>query len=264
MYKRMKRFKKCTKVVFMTMLLTIILGVGTGNTSKVYATEFPATESEGSNQSQQENNNGGSDSGSDSGSYNSGISNWVRDYDAVTDENMAIANQQTSWLQSLVGNLIGVGIIGVFLALSTFTVLDLLAIVAPPIRPSLTGQMGGRQWVSDECMRAISEGLGGAGGASAGGMKSPMGGMGSPMGGMGMGSPMGGMGMGSPMGGMNNMQQGSQGGSKKNTVFAYFRHRLFAIVLIAICAVVLTSSVITGCGINIAQLFLKIIAGLSF
>lgn len=257
----MKKQMKFARTVLLTLVLAVLLGLGSGGVNRVYATDFPSgTEQEGSQ-------NSGSEE-----TYNNGISNWVQGYDPVTDENMAVANKQTSWLQTLVGNIIGIGIIGLFLALSAMTVIDLIAIVATPIRPNLLGQnASGRQYVSDECMRAITESVGGA---PAGGMGSPMGGMGmgSPMsmggmnrmGGMGMGSPMGMGGMGSPMGGMNNMQQQGAGQGRKNTVLSYFKYRIFAIVLIAICAVVLTSSVITGCGINIAQLFLRIIAGLNF
>ena len=103
------------------------------------------------------------------------------------------------------------------------------------------------QLVSDEALAAVG---GASGGQLAGGMGSAMG---SPMGGMGgMGSPMG-----SPMGG--GMGAGQQKQGTKAVITTYFKKRVVFMVIFAVATVILTSSILTGVGINLAALLTEII-----
>ena len=95
------------------------------------------------------------------------------------------------------------------------------------------------QWVSDEAVNCAAM-LGGSAQSAQGGM----------MPGMGMGY--------GAMGAMGAQQQ--QGQMKTKSVIAmYFKKRLFFLILLAICIIVLTSSAIMNCGVNLAEWFLKIV-----
>ena len=95
------------------------------------------------------------------------------------------------------------------------------------------------QWVSDEAV-ACAAMLGGSAQSAQGGM----------MPGMGMGY--------GAMGAMGAQQQ--QGQMKTKSVIAmYFKKRLFFLILLAVCIIVLTSSAIMNCGVNLAEWFLKIV-----
>ena len=63
----------------------------------------------------------------------------------------------------------------------------------------------------------------------------------------------GGMGMG--MG----MQQPQAQPKGKSVALTYFKSRVFSLILFGVCSVVLFSSVLTNCGINVGLLVLKII-----
>ena len=152
------------------------------------------------------------------------------------------------------------------------TALDLMYIAIPPIRNVLYkggaagaggmmgaggmgmhgrfGMMGGgaqgaqqtRQWVSDEAVACA---------ALLGGGAQAQGAMG---GGMGMMGGYGGMGGMQAMGA--NQQQAQ---STKSVIGMYFKKRLFFLILLALCIIVLTSSALMNCGVNLAQWVLKII-----
>ena len=112
------------------------------------------------------------------------------------------------------------------------------------------GMMGGgaqggqqtRQWVSDEAVACA---------ALLGGGAQAQGAMG---GGMGMMGGYGGMGGMQAMGA--NQQQAQ---STKSVIGMYFKKRLFFLILLALCIIVLTSSALMNCGVNLAQWVLKII-----
>lgn len=67
-----------------------------------------------------------------------------------------------------------------------------------------------------------------------------------------MGMGMGGMGMGG-MGG------GGQQTSTKSVITQYFKKRVFFLVIFAVATILLTSSVFTDCGINLAELSFKVL-----
>ena len=78
----------------------------------------------------------------------------------------------------------------------------------------------------------------------------------------GGGMGMGGMGMG--MGGMGSMggaQQQPQ--STKSVIMQYLKKRVFFIVIFFVCTIVLTSSIVSDCGINLGKLALKAISALN-
>ena len=152
--------------------------------------------------------------------------------------------------------------------LAAVTTLDLLYLAVPPVRkflcaeqPAAAGGMsggmgmgmggmgmrGGAQpsqsgigrFVSDEAVAALSEATANAGGG---------GGMG--MGGMGMG--MGGMGMGGA----------AQAQPKtKSVIFTYLKKRAFALVMFALCVVLLTSTLFTDIGLYIGQWVIDTVGG---
>ena len=151
----------------------------------------------------------------------------------------ALANPITNIIGNIIGAIVLLTAAGIFLV----TALDLAYIAMPFTRPLLTSK---HQLVSDEALAAVG---GASGGQQAGGMGSPMG---SPMGGMGgMGSPMG-----SPMGGGMGGQQ-KQG--TKAVITTYFKKRVVFMVIFAVATVILTSSILTGVGINLAALLTEII-----
>lgn len=199
------------------------------------------------------------DGGSSSRRENQGIAGFMKDYNAVTDEQMAESEAFASPILALVGNAIGLILILVVAGLTLVTALDLCYIGLPFTRSLLAPQqaggmvgMGGQQakprlqLVSDEALASISTG-GSSGVASS---PTPVGGMGG-YGGM---SPMGSMG---GMGGMSSTPSQLQG--IKSAIFTYFKKRIIFLVLFAVAAIVLTSSILTDCGINIAYLFMDVL-----
>lgn len=189
-----------------------------------------------------------------SSTKDNGVSDFLKDYQSMTSDQLQTASQKVSPLTNIIGYVMG-GVItlttsGIFL----LTALDLAYISIPFVRGLLysggsTAQAGGmgmgmsggmaqqqskpRQLVSDEAVQCVS--LASGGGASMPGM------------GMGMGMSMG----------MGSMQQQPQQGTK-STIMAYLKKRTFFLVLFAICSVMLTSSIFIGTGINLAQWGMKI------
>lgn len=206
------------------------------------------------------------------------IGNWISSQRGMTAENINNASQTLGPLTNILGNIVGGIIVLVFAGVFVITALDLLYISFPPIRNVLykggpaggmsaqpamgggmmgggmmgRGMMGGMmgggnpgmaaeqrpiQWISDEaiqCAAMLNSG-GAAGGA-------PMG-----------GSPM--------MAGAMAMQQQASGAnmSMKSVIGMYFKKRAVFMVLLAVCAIVLTSSALLGTGVNLAMWLTKII-----
>lgn len=169
---------------------------------------------------------------------------------------------------NILGTLVGAGIVLLWAFIFVITILDLLYITIPPIRNVLYkgggagaqggmgmggmgmrgGMMGGgmgsgnadlkpTQWISDEAVNCVAL-LGGGGQSGAGG---------------GMG--MGGYGMGG-MGGMGGGAQQAQ--PMKSVIGTYFKKRVVFMVMLGICTIVLTSSIIMKTGINLGSWVLKI------
>ena len=59
------------------------------------------------------------------------------------------------------------------------------------------------------------------------------------------------------------MQQPQQSAPAKSVIFEYLKKRIVFIVIFGVASVVLTSSVLTGCGINLGELFLRIVSKFS-
>lgn len=205
------------------------------------------------------------------------ISDYMRGYNAVDDEDMAKANKMTNPITNFVGTLIGIIILLTDAFIFVTTAVDLMYIGVPFMRKYLApgaeaqagggamggmggmggmgmrgGMMGGmggmgggaqaspRKLISDEALMAVQ--TAGAGAQAGGGA---MGGMG--MGGMGMMGGMGGMGGGA-------QQQQSTG----SVIGAYLKKRIFFLIVFAVATTLLMSSVFMDCGLNLAQLGYKV------
>lgn len=184
----------------------------------VFATDLDSIGNGDSNETTQQ---------SGSGDENGSITDYLKGYTPVTDENMKSAQRYANPITNLLGVATGFLVVVVSGAIFVVTALDLVYIALPFTRNLLNPQQ-----------------------AQGGGM-----GM-SPMGGMGM-SPMGGMGM-SPMGGMGGMG-GAQPQPTKSVITMYLKKRAFFLVIFAVATILLTSSIFTDCGINLAQLSFKLI-----
>lgn len=189
-----------------------------------------------------------------------GMADWVANQRGVTSNQLETATQAMSPITNIIGYVTGGVLILVVTGVVLITALDLLYIAIPPVRNILykagtdgtgmnmgvgsmngmgTNTNGGKkptQWVSDEAV-ACAAMLGGSS-QSRGGMN-------------GMGVGMYGMGV--------NQQQQSQTPTMKSVIGTYFKKRLFFIILLALCVIVLTSSALMQCGVNLAEWVLKII-----
>ena len=58
---------------------------------------------------------------------------------------------------------------------------------------------------------------------------------------------------------MGSMGQQSQQGGTKSIIMAYLKKRIFFVILFAVCTVILTSSILLGTGVNLAQWGMKLI-----
>lgn len=228
---RMKRLLSSLSAFFVVLIVGCILAVPVSATNDMDGLT-------GGNTAQEQQVDQGSNS-RDAGALGDALQN----YNPITDDNMSQAQALANPITNIIGNIIGAIVLLTAAGIFLITALDLAYIAMPFTRPLLTSK---HQLVSDEALAAVG---GASGGQQAGGMGSPMGGMGSPMGGMGspMGSPMGG-GMG-----------GQQKQSTKSVITAYFKKRVVFMVIFAVATVILTSSILTGVGINLAALLTEII-----
>lgn len=196
-----------------------------------------------------------------------GIGEYMKGYNPVSDRNMEEASQLASPLVNAIGTIIGIIVVITSAGIFLITALDLAYIGIPFTRPLLTMRW---QLVSDEALACApgaqmqQGGMGGMGGMNGGmggmsggmGMGGMHGGMGM-SGGMGMGGMSGGMGMGGMQGGMGGMQGQQQG--TRSCILAYFKKRVFFIIIFSIATILLLSSLFMDCGINLAALLTKII-----
>ena len=186
---------------------------------------------------------------SSSNSQGHGISDFMKDYNPVTDEQMAESEKFAAPIIALVGNAIGFILILVVSGIVLVTALDLCYIGLPFTRSFLYPQqagggmgMGGmgapqskprHQFISDEAVSSVSAS------GSGGGMSSM--------------PTMGGM---PGMGGMSGA--GATQGTK-SIIVSYLKKRVIFIVVFAVAAILLTSSILTNCGINIAYMLMGLI-----
>lgn len=201
-----------------------------------------------------------------------GVSDWLKNQKSMDPKHLEKASETMNPIVNLLGYVAGGIIVLTVAGVVVITALDLMYIAIPPIRNVLYkggaagaggmmgaggmgmhgrfGMMGGgaqggqqtRQWVSDEAVACA---------ALLGGGAQAQGAMG---GGMGMMGGYGGMGGMQAMGA--NQQQAQ---STKSVIGMYFKKRLFFLILLALCIIVLTSSALMNCGVNLAQWVLKII-----
>ena len=168
------------------------------------------------------------------------VSDYLNDYTPITNDNMAKASTLASPLANFLGNLAGFILIVVDGSLVVVTALDLAYIGLPFTRETLTSK---RQLVSDEAIAVVPkptpQGMPGQPPMMGGGMNPMMGGGMNPMG----------------MPGAPNQQQQST----KSVILTYFKKRTIFIVLFIVASIVLTSSLLTHSGINIAELLLKLL-----
>lgn len=269
---------KKVKLFSLAVISTAVLGIGgqvisnytSGNQiNTVYAWDGE-TDSSNSNQSNSDNSRGNGSNQQQNGNSNSSnanqnnISDQLKGYKAVNQEDMQNARANSAWLTSIIGVAISFLIIVVFAFTGFITACDLLYMYVPFVRKFLyspgtdgTGAMTGMggsgstsflnfQWVSDEAV-AVASMLGGS--AQATGHMS--GGMPGIMGGGGFGGPAFGM-------GAQNPQVQQNGG--KSPIRVYIGKRLVALTLLGVASVLLFTSAFTDFGINVGGLLLQVLA----
>lgn len=165
------------------------------------------------------------------------IGDIIRNHRGTTAEQMATASNTLSPFTNFCGTVVGGAIAIIFAGVFVITVADLLYISLPPLRPLLLkNQQGegskGRQLISDEALSIIANGGNGSGSSSGGDM------------------------MG---GGFGAQPQSSGSGKSSSKIVAYFKARFLFMIFLVITTMVLTSSVIMGTGVNIAEWGLKLL-----
>lgn len=243
------------RVISKLPLIMLLVMLMVSFTTTVFAMDL-----DGLNSGQEQSSTESSEQGSSSSSSNGdALTDYLKGYKPITDENMASASQYANPLTNILGTFTGFIVMLVSAGIFAVTALDLMYIGLPFTRSTLNpqpagggggmGMMGGgvpqaqkqglrRRWISDEALACVSQ------------AEQPQGGGMSPMGGMGMG--IGGMGM---MSG----EAPQQKASTKSVILAYLKKRTFFLVIFTLATILLTSSIFTDCGINLAQLSFKII-----
>lgn len=164
-------------------------------------------------------------------SNDNALADYMRGYQPITEENMQFANATMTPVVKVIGNISGCIMIFAIAAIFFTTAIDLLYIAFPPIRTSLNPTMGmperglRRKWVSDEVCRVVN------------------------IYGTAQQNPM-------MQGGMGMPQQQPQ--PMKIVIFEYLKARAIFLVIFAIASTLLLSSVFTNCGINVAELIVKL------
>ena len=199
------------------------------------------------------------------------LTGYMKKYKPITEDNMKQAGVVATPIVNAIGIVTGFVLLIVMAGVGLITALDLAYIGIPRLRPLLApnaggtqaggmtspmggmemgmhgrGMMGGspqpsaggHQWVSDEVLASVA--MAGASVQPAGGGMPPMGG--------GMGMMGGGMMGGTPQ----------QPVKQSSVIFTYLKKRVFFVILFAVALILLTSSVLLDCGINIAELSIKV------
>lgn len=245
---------KAQKIRLVALMCMICIMLFTSATS-VFATDLDSWGGGTNTEAQPDDNQSGSD--------NTGLLDYMSNYNPLTDENMQEANKLAGPLATVIGNATGLILVIVTALIFLITALDLAYIAVPFIRkflnPNLgTGQSasggmpmggmggmggmsrpsapagGGHCWVSDEAIASVN---------LAGGNQQAQPGMGA----MSMGNPM--------MGGA----PGPQAQPTKSVIVTYLKKRMVFMVVFVVCTIVLFSSALTDCGINLAELLMNII-----
>lgn len=242
--------------MLLTFAIVLIVGYSGGNSVISYASGL-------------EDSFGDTDSGSTEGSTydDGGLGEYIKSRKGLTGENLSEANKTLSPVSNFIGKLVGCGVVLLFSLVFGITVLDLLYITVPPLRNLLykagtdgTGGYTGGMPAGGYGMRGGMYGgmqAAGAGGAASGTAKptqwisdeavqcAAM------LGGSSQAGPM--MGAMGGMGGMGMAQGMPQQVPMKSVIATYFKKRVFFMILLAICVIVLTSSILLGTGVNLAK-----------
>lgn len=165
------------------------------------------------------------------------IGNVIRNHRGMTAEQMATASNALSPFTNFCGTVVGGAVAIIYAGVFVITAADLLYISLPPLRPLLLkNQQGegskGLQLISDEALSIVANGGNGGGSSSGGDM------------------------MG---GGFGAQPQSSGSGKSSSKIVAYFKARFLFMIFLVITTMVLTSSVIMGTGVNLAEWGLKLL-----
>lgn len=181
------------------------------------------------------------------------VGNWISNQRGMTGDQLNEASENLSFVTNFIGYVVGGIVILIFAGLFLITALDLLYITFPLVRNLLYkagtdgtgaytragGAAGGTnkptQWVSDEAVQCAAL-MGGSAQAANG---------------------AGGMYGGGMYGGMQGQAQQQQ--STKSVIGTYFRKRIFFMILLVLCVIILTSSALLGTGVNLALWGVKLI-----
>jgi len=201
--------------------------------------------------------------------------NWIKNQQGVTGEQIARAGETLSPLKSAIGYVVGGAFVVVFLAVFVITAADFIFFVVPPFRtffykPSAENSQGNYGGGNS------GYGGGGYGGGYGGGGYGGGGYGGGGYGGNG-GQQQSNVDAPNPrqwisdeavacatLFGIIGTQQQSNGNdvqrpTNKSVLAVYFKKRVFFMVLLAFSALILTSSLLLGTGVNLALWGLKIL-----
>lgn len=165
------------------------------------------------------------------------VGDMIRNHRGMTAEQMATASDALSPFTNFCGTVVGGAVAIIYAGVFVITAADLLYISLPPLRPLLLkNQQGegskGLQLISDEALSIVANGGNGGGSSSGGDM------------------------MG---GGFGAQPQSSGSGKSSSKIVAYFKARFVFMIFLVITTMVLTSSVIMGTGVNLAEWGLKLL-----
>ena len=164
------------------------------------------------------------------------IGDIIRNHRGMTAEQMATASNALSPFTNFCGTVVGGAVAIIYAGVFVITAADLLYISLPPLRPLLLknqqGEGSKRQLISDEALSIVANGGNGGGSSSGGDM------------------------MG---GGFGAQPQSSGSGKSSSKIVAYFKARFLFMIYLVIATMVLTSSVIMGTGVNLAEWGLKLL-----
>lgn len=188
------------------------------------------------------------------------VADWISQQRGVTGEQLNKASQTLSPITNLVGYIVGGAVTLVFIGIFAITALDLVYISLPPFRNMLyksgtdgtgayTGGMPGGGY-------QMGYGYGGAGGA-AGGSAKPTQWISDEA--VACAAMLGGSSQ-SANNGVGPVNGNQQNVPMKSVIGTYFKKRIGFMIFLVIAAIVLTSSVLLGTGVNLAQWVLKIIS----
>lgn len=164
------------------------------------------------------------------------IGDIIRNHRGMTAEQMATASNALSPFTNFCSTVVGGAVALIYAGVFVITAADLLYISLPPLRPLLLKNQQGEgsklQLISDEALTIVANGGNGGGSSSGGDM------------------------MG---GGFGAQPQSSGSGKSSSKIVAYFKARFLFMIFLVITTMVLTSSVIMGTGVNLAEWGLKLL-----